>query len=82
MPKIKSAVIVPQEVWNRLALRVGDGLAAYARSDAGFRCVDKETGKDLDDDGRLHNYLVGVIAGFVWPKAVKAAERHDGGSDA
>ena len=60
---IQHAVIIPQREFEQLPVLLGQALARFAAKGYGFKLVNREDGKEIDD--RLADYLVGVV-GQCW----------------
>ncbi len=56
---IQHAVIIPQREFEQLPVLLGQALARLAAHGYGFKLIDRESGKEIDD--RVEDYLVGVV---------------------
>ena len=71
---VQHAVIIPQREFEQLPVLLGQALARFAAKGYGFKLVNREDGKEIDD--RVEDYLVGVM-NQVWNEVLKDA----GGAD-
>jgi hypothetical protein len=54
-------IVFTLEEWRRFRNLVSEGLFSFSQKPYGFRLVSRETGKEITADGRLKDFLGGVV---------------------
>jgi hypothetical protein len=61
---MKRVVILTEEEWRSLPIRIGQALREQSEKGWGFRVLSRETGQEIVGDD-LRNFLIGTIAIFA-----------------